>query len=224
MTALYILIGVFLFFLWLFTRKLRLTVSYYRFENKPSLRASFLFLKFDYSLELGKKAGSAEEDELDKAVKRAKKKRKEQEKELKENAPKPSIKEVLKIVKAAVSEIYGKFKRYLFLEGFDLRVNVGTEDAASTALIYGGVSALCASIYAFTSALKRKNEERVFMEVKPDFYAASVDAAINISISIRLWQIISCLITASKAYLRFSSLKKGKAEDKPDSSTKEKSS
>ena len=221
MTALYVLVGIVLFFLWLFTRKLVLNVSYCRYENKPGLAVRFLFLKFNYFLELSKKGEAKEEDELDEAVKRAKKKRKEQQREEKKSEGKVSIKEVLRIVKASVSEIYRKFGKYLFLEKFDLRLNVATEDAASTALLYGGVSALCAPLYAFTTRIKRKKKDCVFMEVKPDFYAASIDAAVNITVSIRLWQVVSCLITASKAYLKFSALKKGNKKDEPNSSTKE---
>lgn len=221
MTVLYVLIGIVLFFLWLFTRKLGLNVSYYRYENKPGLTVRFLFFKFNYFLELAKKGEAEEEDELDKAVKRVKKKRKEQQDEEKKNDGKVSIKEILRIVKATLTELYRKFEKYLFLEKFDLRVNVATEDAAGTALLYGGVSALCAPLYAFTTRIKRKKKDCVFMEVKPDFYAASIDAAVNITVSIRLWQIVSCLITASKAYLKFSALKKGNEKDEPNSSTKE---
>ncbi len=190
MTWLYILSGILLLFLWLFTRKIRIGVG---FCGKPSVFIKILFLKLEVPSE---KPKQVKEEPKEEQVK--------EEKPKKEKAPLPkkTVPEYIEIFTDALKETVGKLKKYLYLEKYILKADIGTEDAAQTALIYGATCTAASSLWSLVCSLKRRTKKPSLIqtEIKPDFISEKTDFYADIVISIRIWQVLSLGMTALGVY------------------------
>lgn len=193
MTWLYVLLGILLLFLWLFTRKIRIGAG---FCEKPSVFIKILFLKLAVPSE---KPKQAKEEPKEEQVGKP-----EKEKPQKEKAPLPkkTVPEYIEIFTDALKEIVGKLKKYLYLEKYILKVDIGTEDAAQTALIYGATCTAASSLWSLVCSLKRRTKKPSLIqtEIKPDFISEKTDFYADIVISIRIWQVLSLGMTALGVY------------------------
>ncbi len=195
MTWLYILLGILLLFLWLFTRKLRIGVG---FCDKPSVFVKILFLKLKVPSD---KPIQAKEEPKKEAQEEKPKKEKKSKKE-KQPLPKKTVPEYIEIFTDALKEIVGKLKKYLFLEKYILKVDIGTEDAAQTAILYGATCSAASSLWSLVCSLKRRTKKPSLIqtEIKPDFLSGKTDFYADIVISIRIWQILFLGMTALGVY------------------------
>lgn len=200
MTALCIIGGVLLFFVWLFTRKLHIGAG---FADDPFLYVRILFLKLRLPPE---KAAHTEENPKEQTTEKGRKKKAKKEKE-KAALPKKAVGEYITIFTDALKELVHKLKRYLFLEKYIIKADIGTADAAKTAILYGAASNAAAQLWMLVCSLKRRtrNPKLIYTEIKPDFIAEQTDFYADIELSIRLWQILSLGMTALGVYKKLKS-------------------
>lgn len=200
MTALCIIGGVLLFFVWLFTRKLHIGAG---FADDPFLYVRILFLKLRLPPE---KAAHTEENPKEQTTEKGRKKKAKKEKE-KAALPKKAVGEYITIFTDALKELVHKLKKYLFLEKYIIKADIGTDDAAKTAILYGAASNAAAQLWMLVCSLKRRtrNPKLIYTEIKPDFIAEQADFYADIELSIRLWQILSLGMTALGVYKKLKS-------------------
>ena len=200
MTALCIIGGVLLFFVWLFTRKLHIGAG---FADDPFLYVRILFLKLRLPPE---KATNAEENPKEQTTEKGRKKKAKKEKE-KAALPKKAVGEYITIFTDALKELVHKLKKYLFLERYIIKADIGTDDAAKTAILYGAASNAAAQLWMLVCSLKRRtrNPKLIYTEIKPDFIAEQTDFYADIELSIRLWQKLSLGMTALGVYKKLKS-------------------
>ena len=200
MTALCIIGGVLLFFVWLFTRKLHIGAG---FADDPFLYVRILFLKLRLPPE---KAAHTEENPKEQTTGKGRKKKAKKEKE-KAALPKKAVGEYITIFTDALKELVHKLKKYLFLEKYIIKADIGTDDAAKTAILYGAASNAAAQLWMLVCSLKRRtrNPKLIYTEIKPDFIAEQTDFYADIELSIRLWQILSLGMTALGVYKKLKS-------------------
>lgn len=200
MTALCIIGGVLLFFVWLFTRKLHIGAG---FADDPFLYVRILFLKLRLPPE---KAAHTEENPKEQTTEKGRKKKAKKEKE-KAALPKKAVGEYITIFTDALKELVHKLKKYLFLEKYIIKADIGTDDAAKTAILYGAASNAAAQLWMLVCSLKRRtrNPKLIYTEIKPDFIAEQTDFYADIEFSIRLWQILSLGMTALGVYKKLKS-------------------
>lgn len=200
MTALCIIGGVLLFFVWLFTRKLHIGAG---FADDPFLYVRILFLKLRLPPE---KAAHTEENPKEQTTEKGRKKKAKKEKE-KAALPKKAVGEYITIFTDALKELVHKLKKYLFLEKYIIKADIGTDDAAKTAILYGAASNAAAQLWMLVCSLKRRtrNPKLIYTEIKPDFITEQTDFYADIELSIRLWQILSLGMTALGVYKKLKS-------------------
>lgn len=200
MTALCIIGGVLLFFVWLFTRKLHIGAG---FADNPFLYVRILFLKLRLPPE---KAAHTEENPKEQTTEKGRKKKAKKEKE-KAALPKKAVGEYITIFTDALKELVHKLKKYLFLEKYIIKADIGTDDAAKTAILYGAASNAAAQLWMLVCSLKRRtrNPKLIYTEIKPDFIAEQTNFYADIELSIRLWQILSLGMTALGVYKKLKS-------------------
>ena len=200
MTALCIIGGVLLFFVWLFTRKLHIGAG---FADDPFLYVRILFLKLRLPSE---KSAHTEENPKEQTTEKGRKKKAKKEKE-KAALPKKAVGEYITIFTDALKELVHKLKKYLFLEKYIIKADIGTDDAAKTAILYGAASNAAAQLWMLVCSLKRRtrNPKLIYTEIKPDFIAEQTDFYADIELSIRLWQILSLGMTALGVYKKLKS-------------------
>lgn len=200
MTALCIIGGVLLFFVWLFTRKLHIGAG---FADDPFLYVRILFLKLRLPPE---KSAHTEENPKEQTTEKGRKKKAKKEKE-KAALPKKAVGEYITIFTDALKELVHKLKKYLFLEKYIIKADIATDDAAKTAILYGAASNAAAQLWMLVCSLKRRtrNPKLIYTEIKPDFIAEQTDFYADIELSIRLWQILSLGMTALGVYKKLKS-------------------
>ena len=200
MTALCIIGGVLLFFVWLFTRKLHIGAG---FADDPFLYVRILFLKLRLPPE---KAAHTEQNPKEQTTEKGRKKKAKKEKE-KAALPKKAVGEYITPFTDALKELVHKLKKYLFLEKYIIKADIGTDDAAKTAILYGAASNAAAQLWMLVCSLKRRtrNPKLIYTEIKPDFIAEQTDFYADIELSIRLWQILSLGMTALGVYKKLKS-------------------
>ena len=200
MTALCIIGGVLLFFVWLFTRKLHIGAG---FADDPFLYVRILFLKLRLPPE---KSAHTEENPKEQTTEKGRKKKAKKEKE-KAALPKKAVGGYITIFTDALKELVHKLKKYLFLEKYIIKADIGTDDAAKTAILYGAASNAAAQLWMLVCSLKRRtrNPKLIYTEIKPDFIAEQTDFYADIELSIRLWQILCLGMTALGVYKKLKS-------------------
>ena len=121
---------------------------------------------------------------------------------------KPSLIDKLNIIKEVLSVVFKAFKKHLHVKVAKLNVTVATDDAAKTAILYGAVSGIVASIVelldSFTKLSPLKNRS---VSVESDFVSDKSRADINITLSI---SVFGALATLSKVFWRYTVLKNSK--------------
>ena len=212
MTALYIVGGILLFLTAVMMIRAEAVISY---ADEFGLCLKIIGLKIrifpkkpkkvrirNYSV---KRIEARRRKEARAAEKKAKKeaKKAQKKKAAKEKKEKPDIIRTLKIISSALSVAVKRFGKHLKIRIARLHIAVATGDAASTAILYGGiVQAVCyiASLLDASSTLRAPAKADV--DVHADFLAESTKADVEIGFSLRLWQLLDVAFRAGFAALR----------------------
>lgn len=184
-------------------------------EFRAAVRICILHIPA-YTLSFGggkaeKSAEPAAEQKPDKQKKQKSKKSAKPEKKEKQ-----SIEDIVALVKLLIEiakKVLEKTWRYIRIKIERYDITVGTDDAAKTALIYGGVSQ--ATSYLFTlldETAHFRVKRKAPVNVGVDFLAAETRANVQMDFRLRLWHIISIGLGAGIIYLR-GMKKSGKTKD-----------
>jgi hypothetical protein len=198
LVAVYIISGIIFLFLLFLLVKVSVVISY---VNDLQVKLKILFLTFTlYPAKIKEKAEKVTPEE----------KKQIKEKKQKQPKPKPPIKDTLLLVKDIIEQLTGKFGRFIKLEEYKVKVLIATDEPAKTGILYGLASAIVGSISVFVDAIKRRThrKDRIYSEVKADFLAEEPEIFIKAALSLRVWQMSSMGITASKGFLKYLSLQK----------------
>ena len=111
------------------------------------------------------------------------------------------IKELLSVI---IPGIWGKLK----IKTSKIVITVGSEDAAKTALLFSAVNSSVAGVLAYLdNSSKIKGFDSSEISVRADFLAEKTSADIDISFSLRIWQIIKILFDAALKYVKIKTKK-----------------
>ncbi len=184
-------------------------------EFRAAVRICILHIPaYTLSFGGGKAEKSAEPAAEQKPEKQKKQKSKKSAKP--EKKEKQSIEDIVALVKLLIEiakKVLEKTWRYIRIKIERYDITVGTDDAAKTALIYGGVSQ--ATSYLFTlldETAHFRVKRKAPVNVGVDFLAAETRANVQMDFCLRLWHIISIGLGAGITYLR-GMKKSGKTKD-----------
>ena len=184
-------------------------------EFRAAVRICILHIPaYTLSFGGGKAEKSAEPAAEQKPEKQKKQKSKKSAKP--EKKEKQSIEDIVALVKLLIEiakKVLEKTWRYIRIKIERYDITVGTDDAAKTALIYGGVSQ--ATSYLFTlldETAHFRVKRKATVNVGVDFLAAETRANVQMDFCLRLWHIISIGLGAGITYLR-GMKKSGKTKD-----------
>lgn len=118
-------------------------------------------------------------------------------------AKKREASELIELITDLTKTFLSRFGKHLRIKVRRVVVTVSSEDAATTAVIYGGV---CGAVQCFTellyNCLNVKFDKNAEIKVIPDFTSEKSDAEIDITFSFRIWQVFDMLIRTGVAYLK----------------------
>lgn len=184
-------------------------------EFRAAVRICILHIPaYTLSFGGGKAEKSAEPAAEQKPEKQKKQKSKKSAKP--EKKEKQSIEDIVALVKLLIEiakKVLEKTWRYIRIKIERYDITVGTDDAAKTALIYGGVSQ--ATSYLFTlldETAHFRVKRKAPVNVGVDFLAAETRANVQMDFRLRLWHILSIGLGAGIIYLR-GMKKSGKTKD-----------
>ena len=101
-----------------------------------------------------------------------------------------------------VKLLLDKFGKHLRIKVKKLRLTVATGDAASTALVYGGVSQSVAYLLALLNRFSRLKVKKNALAVGADFLSEKTTAEIQISLSVSLAGLLATALSAGWAFIR----------------------
>lgn len=192
-------------------------------EFRAAVRICILHIPaYTLSFGGGKAEKSAEPAAEQKPEKQKKQKSKKSAKP--EKKEKQSIEDIVALVKLLIEiakKVLEKTWRYIRIKIERYDITVGTDDAAKTALIYGGVSQ--ATSYLFTlldETAHFRVKRKAPVNVGVDFLAAETRANVQMDFCLRLWHILSIGLGAGITYLR--GMKKNNAKSGDDNKKKNK--
>ena len=99
--------------------------------------------------------------------------------------------ETLDLVKTLLASVLPGVWGSLKIKTSKIAIVVGSEDAAKTAMLFSAVNNSVAAILAYldnADKLKDLNKSEIY--VRSDFLAESINADVDITISLRLWKYI----------------------------------
>lgn len=210
----------------------------FRFSLLPNKRAKLNdpTLSPRKKRKLMQKLRAAEERSLAKKEKKEEKKRQKKAKQAAKDAKKKkkksaapekaeptkkkrSLKASLRLVIRLVKLLLDKFGKHLRIKVKKLRLTVATGDAASTALVYGGVSQSVAYLLALLNRFSRLKVKKNALAVGADFLSEKTTAEIQISLSVSLAGLLATALSAGWAFIRAVMADAKKAPAEPPAET-----
>ena len=197
MTALYIAAAILALSALLLLQKIKINLSYVN-DLTVSVKVAFVRLTVYPIKEKGEKP-----------VKKAAKRQKTE----KAKRARPDLRKTVAVIKDTVIELLRKFKKYIRVEKYSLKILVATPDAAKTALLYGAVSATAGVTLAAVVSHKNKTrkKENIISKVESDFIGEEFEVAVDIILSIRVWQALSAAVTGGMGLLELKKENKSEA-------------
>ncbi len=216
MTALYIILGIILFFVLLLSIKVSVTVHY---EDELSVSLGWLFLRFNIlpkkeeHKKAKKKKEKKKEEKTDETVPEPKKKKDNMFVRFYKNQGFSGVVQLLSDAAAAVGGMFRRIGRAFLFDELFVSLTVGTGDSAQTAVKYGKVCS--AAFPAMGLIVSNMRVKKYNIEVTPDFISGSNSARFHIKAGVIPVRLINAIIIVAFQLLFkvvFKLLKHGKAE------------
>ena len=137
-----------------------------------------------------------------KAEKKAKKDALDAAKKAHEPKGKPTLRDNLALARALVSALVRKTNKHLRLTAARLHIRVATGDAATTAVLYGSVSASLAYLLAALDRVTDLKAKPRDVSVFADYLADKPAVDMKLVFSMRVWGALSLLFSAAITFLR----------------------
>ena len=109
------------------------------------------------------------------------------------------LRENLVLVRALVAALLRKTGNRLHLTAARVHIRVATSDAATTAILYGAVSASFAYLLAFIDRVTDLRSHQKSMSVTADYLAEHSSADVKLVFSMRVWEALALLFHAALA-------------------------
>lgn len=194
-TALIVILSALAFLLLLLLFRVRLV-----FTCREEVRVTAWVLCFPIVLyPRRKKPKPPKEKEEKKENKRRKSKKKRKEDSRK---PKKSLPEKIRLVRALLAALLRRTRRYLHLRAVRAHISVATGDAASTAVLYGAVSAALSGLLALLDRAFNLKAPPGDVAVFPDFTGEKTKADLKIVLSLRVFGALAILFSVAIAYVK----------------------
>ncbi len=199
MTVLLIILVIILFLILLF---LFSDLSFvFLYNNEFSFKIKFLFLNISAETIMKFSKKREQENRLEEA-------RKTNEKKFKKHKKTPSdIIDVISYISGVVKSILGEFVRYAKLKFCKVKISIGTDDAATTALSYGFISSGIYTALEFLDSFLAVKKQYKNIGVVANF--TSTDCHIDLKIILKL-KIIHLVLAALHILPSLSRTEKGK--------------
>ncbi|MGN1094986.1 MAG: DUF2953 domain-containing protein [Eubacteriales bacterium] len=196
MTALYILLAIFIVFFLILMIRPHITIC--ARENTDIYVKVLFFRKRVFTT---RKRVIPDTDYKPESPK--KKKEKNKDKKEKKQDTKLGILELLELIKDIALSVIKKIKKYLRIRVKSYFITVSTDDAANTATLYGAVYAASGAIFDILGrAMDFKTEKNAKVDVRADFLAQKTKTDIEIDLSVTLFQVIKTALAALVIYLK----------------------
>lgn len=130
--------------------------------------------------------------------------------ESKEKNKKPGELSNLKSMIEPAFHALGKLIRFLCIRKLHMEITVGTGDAFSTAMLYGGAAACVGAIFPILNQNLKINKKCI--NVMADFEASESTVYMDALVSVRIWQIFIIAFVFVIRYLK--RIMKGRKDDK----------
>lgn len=154
---------------------------------------------------IAKRARRAEKKRARKArraERKAKKNARSAAKKAHEPQGKPSLRDNLALARALVAALVRKTNTHLRLTAARLHIRVATGDAATTAVLYGAVSASLAYLLAALDRVTDLRTKPHDVSVYADYLAEKSHVDMKLIFSIRVWGALSLLSAAALTFLK----------------------
>lgn len=213
MTALWILLGIFLFFFVLFHIPLHVRVG---IEESLFVYIKVLFIKIPIMpkpQKTGKKRKKKKKKSEDQEASKEKKKPKQTKKQGKKDGKKDdkkekpkkkmNIKALIVAVLRVLRAFFKKFGKHFKVRIYAYEVMVATGDAATTSTLYGTIYGLSRMIFSLLNRTKMvKVKRNATLGVYPDFLGEAPKAHVDIDLSITLHGVFAMLLAAGFAFVK----------------------
>lgn len=194
-TALIVVLSALAFLLLLLLFRVRLV-----FTCREEVRATAWVLCFPivlYPRRKKPKPPKEKEEKKEKKRRKSKKKRKEDSRK-----PKKSLPEKIRLVRALLAALLRRTRRYLHLRAVRAHISVATGDAASTAVLYGAVSAALSGLLALLDRAFNLKAPPGDVAVFPDFTGEKTKADLKIVLSLSVFGALAILFSVAIAYVK----------------------
>ena len=163
-----------------------------RKEKKKKIRLS------DYSY---KSIQKQKEKEAKKKLKKASEKQKKKS-PIPHEKEKGSFTDKISLITELVKYLLGKFLGHLRIDVTEIKISVGSEDAAKTAIMYGVVSQAAAILIDVLEGITNvKRSKRTEISVVADFTSEKIRSDINIAFSLKVWHAFSIALGVLRRYI-----------------------
>jgi len=205
MIALYIFLGIIIFFALLMLIPVSLRIGYD--ENELFVYVKILFVKinlFKKSDVVKSHYPSAYERDADKA-----------EDIDKGETEKNKISDTLRQIKELIAVFVKKAAKHLHIKLEDFQLTVGSDDAAKTALLTGALSGTVIMFFTFLEENTRfRAKKQLYLGVVPDFLCEKTKFKIKLKISALVIELLAILLPTYFSYTKCKPQKRAKNKNK----------
>ena len=153
-----------------------------------------------------KDAKKAEKKKLDEARKKAKAEGRTLPEDEKKKKKKKSLAEILEWVYIGLDALKGlgkSFGKHFEIEAVKMKIRVGSEDAAQTAILYGIIVQMAAYLVEGISAITNfRCKRREEMQITADFLSDKMVMDLHFIFKLRIWHVFALLFAAIGAALK----------------------
>lgn len=116
---------------------------------------------------------------------------------------KRSLLENISLIKEILAVVLGRFSRHLRIKLTRIRLVIGTDDAAKTAMIYGAAAAGVACITEMLDNVTNiEYTTDADVSVDADFLSERIDVDVKIEISLRVWHLLDIALRAIGTFVK----------------------
>ncbi len=197
MTALIIILSILAVFALLFSIPLHVVIEV---AEDVSVKARVLFVKVPI---FPRKPPVKKKKKGKKSAKKAISEKKSAPKTAPKKKPKRDILGLVKLISKLAVAVLKKFPRHFRVTVLRYEVNVATGDAAKTALLYGGVTALSSHLFELLRhATRFRIPKKAPVGIYADFLGEKPSLRAKIDFSVTLWGALHMVMAAGIAFVK----------------------
>lgn len=201
MTGLWIVLGILLFFVFLFTLPLHVKITA---NDDVSVVARVLFIRYSlFPMQKRRKKPKKKKKGGQSGAPSAKPAKKKKAKKPKKKRTKKELWYLIRLLLKIVTAVLKKLPRSVRIRLETFEITVATGDAAKTAVLYGAVSGLAWNLFdILKNNIDFKVRKNASVGVEADFLGERSKANIKIDFSTNLGKVFALLLTAGIAFVK----------------------